>query len=808
METCQTCVYKPYPKKTRREAKKASLVLVLDAPAIYDLKSTENFNGASGNLLRTTLQKVGFDTTDVYVTNALYCAPPKGKVIKKEAIGMCRARLINEIRQAQPKMVLTFGGTALQAVTGDTSLKITQEQGNVIECKELPGIMILPVVSPSKILMAPGEYKVFHQVLTYAAQLFKDGKVKDPGEVQYTIVSSEKDVQVAKALLADYQYLSADIETTSLNRFSDDLSDILVLGVGYAKNKAIVFLPSSFPFLPAIFDLGKEWIWHYGYAYDVPYCHSRKLMVPFAHDSLLMHYCLNENSGIHGLEQLSTAYLGAKSYKTEANKYISSEGGFKDAPLEVLCKRVAMDVDYTLQLFVEFKATIDSSKELSKLYYNLLLPAADLLFAVSRKGLLIDTDQMALLKAQYEIRLQEILHQIQEEVGDAWDKDLYMRQTGAKSASDKFKPSSTKQLAWLVFDRFKLKPPLKKKRSTDMEVLLSFGGSTDIKVAQANLRNKYPWLASILELRSVTKELSTYVNGNVERMDSANRVHSTFNLHITSTGRLSSRDPNVQNIPALKKDVRKGFKAPQGYKLMECDYKGAELRVLAFVSGGGTLGKALTEGRDLHTELAVKFWGENFTKANRMQAKTVNFGVAYGRTAVSIAIDFAMEVKEAQALIDAWFVMYPEAKAYLDTCVDDVNAGRPLWTPFGRCRRFGLITAETVDHIHNEARNFRIQSISSDLTLISAIRIQPRIEFYGAHIVNLVHDSILVECPEDPNILKAVAAIVEEEMSATPIRELACEIPFGVDIELGDSWGTIQDISTYEQYRNFKEVRA
>lgn len=164
-----------------------------------------------------------------------------------------------------------------------------------------------------------------------------------------------------------------------------------------------------------------------------------------------------------------------------------------------------------------------------------------------------------------------------------------------------------------------------------------------------------------------------------------------------------------------------------------------------------------------------------------------------------------MEVKEAQALIDEWFNLYPEAKVYLDSCVADVNAGRPLWTPFGRCRRFGLITGETVDHINNEARNFRIQSVSSDLTLISAIKIQPLIEPYGAHIINLVHDSIVVECPENAETVKRVAAIIEYQMSQTPIRELNCKIPFGVDIELGKSWGAINDIKSYEQYKDYKQ---
>lgn len=164
-----------------------------------------------------------------------------------------------------------------------------------------------------------------------------------------------------------------------------------------------------------------------------------------------------------------------------------------------------------------------------------------------------------------------------------------------------------------------------------------------------------------------------------------------------------------------------------------------------------------------------------------------------------------MEFSEAQGLIAEWFKLYPEAKQYLDSCVEDVRNGRPLWTPFGRCRRFGLITPDTVEHINNEARNFRIQSISSDLTLISAMNIQPQIKPLGAHIINLVHDSIVVECPEDPTIVQKVAAIIEREMVATPKRELNSLVPFGVDIELGPNWGEIKSISDFEQYRDYKQ---
>lgn len=626
MLDCKGCVYERYVKMKPRATKVASLAIVGEMPTSSDISKTEYFSGPSGSLLKATLQKVGLPTEDLFMTNALCCMPPKGKPIKKEAVNKCRQRLIAELKEAQPKLIITFGSTALQTVTGDFSLKITQEQGTIVKCPELPNTKVIPVVSPAAILRAPGAYKIFHQVLTYAAQVFNSGTIMDPGKTTYELIQTEADVQRAIELVRGQKYLAADIETVSLDRTGTNLKDILVLGVCYAKNKVLVFTPSSFPYIQPFLDNGREWVWHYGYGYDVMYCRSRGLNVPIAHDTLLMHYCLNENSGTHGLEPLSIQYLGAKSYKSEANKYITSEAGFASAPLHVQAERVAIDCDYTYQLFTKFKADIDSSPQLSKLYYELLMPASRLLTDIMVQGMLIDTEQMDRLRIKYQAQVEELVAQIQHEVGDAWDPDLYIAQTGAKSASEIFKPTSTKQLAWLVFDRFKLRPPRKKKRSTDEEVLLSFGKDSDPKIALANLRQTYPWLASILDLRSIKKELSTYVEGVLDRMDEQQRVHSSFTLHVTSTGRLSSGNPNVQNIPSIKKDVRKGFKVPSGYVMLENDYKGAELRVLAHISGVGELGKALIEGRDLHDELSIRFWGKDFTKAQRMQAKTVNFG--------------------------------------------------------------------------------------------------------------------------------------------------------------------------------------
>lgn len=172
--------------------------------------------------------------------------------------------------------------------------------------------------------------------------------------------------------------------------------------------------------------------------------------------------------------------------------------------------------------------------------------------------------------------------------------------------------------------------------------------------------------------------------------------------------------------------------------------------------------------------------------------------IPYGREAYSIALDFGMKQSEAQELIDEWFKLYPEAAMYLNQCAEDAAVGKVLVTPFGRHRRFGLVTPDNLHATQNEARNFRVQSVSSDLTLISANYIRPKLVPYNAFIINLVHDSIVVECPNDLDTIREVSSLIREEMMATPLRELKCVIPFETDTEVGPSWGALETYKTKE----------
>lgn len=627
---CNNCAYKAFPRLPDLPTKKASLLIVGEAPSVSEVRTQLLFSSPGGDVLRETLRKVGLPLEDIYYTNALNCVPPKiqgKKTIDKQSIKNCQSRLVAEIEAVNPRTIVVLGNTALHAVLNDTTLKITEQQGRAIYSDRFPNSVIIPAIHPAKLIHTPGEYKIFFRIIAYAAQVHLDrASIRKPSETVYTVLRDEASVTTFCQLLRDKKtiYLGCDIETTGLN---PRIGDILTIGIAYDTNLVAVFTPSAFPYLNMVLE-NPDWrqIWHNG-KFDVSWLKRRGYMGRIDEDTQLMHYCTNETSGTHDLEQLSQLLLGVEAYKSEANRYIKSADGFASAPEVVLHTRVAVDADNTRQLFFIFLDMLDRNPLLTKLYKELLLPSAETLRTMERRGMLIDVAQMEYMRTVYQQKIAAQLAEVNEQVASLWNPELYKLQTGAKSAPAEFNSGSTKQLAWLLFDKLRLRPRKRKKRSTDVDVLLSLAKSDDPVIALAQLREQYPYIAAILDLRTIKKELSTYVEGMLARKAINDRVHSTFSLFGTTTGRLSSKQPNVQNIPSIRKDIRKAFIAPPGHVLIETDYKGAELRVLAHLSGIGKLGEALIAGKDLHDELSIRFWGPDFTKAQRMIAKTINFGM-------------------------------------------------------------------------------------------------------------------------------------------------------------------------------------
>ena len=249
----------------------------------------------------------------------------------------------------------------------------------------------------------------------------------------------------------------------------------------------------------------------------------------------------------------------------------------------------------------------------------------------------------------------------------------------------------------------------------------------------------------------------------------------------------------MQNIPRDKK-IKNLLCATPGYKLVQMDYSQAELRVLALLSRDPYLVSVYVNGKDLHDAVATEMFGPNFDKEQRVMAKTINFGIAYGRGPGSIAQTFKKSMNEARAIIAKWFKPMPYVKEWIDNRRAMAKRGEACTTIFGRERHF-VVTNEDLNHIQNEYINTPIQSIASDFTMFSLIEIDKflRENNLDARIVTTVHDSIIVECKDEKDLVDLVAQTCVRIMAETPLKYVPdCPVPFKADAEVGYAWGKLQ----------------
>lgn len=789
----------------RQEAPDEVEVMVIgDIPTAIEIRKGKYLDGPAADILRKTMEKVGLPISPAktYYTTAIKTAYPKrkGKAIPADLMRGNHPLIMREIKAVNPKIVLILGKTAIQTVYGDPSIKVTSVMGRVTP---VPGvgehITCIPILHPALIMRSPGEYKPFLASMQLVANIYKGGAAYDTGETKWQVLDTEEKCDKALKILATRKRVSADMETTGLDY---RVAEFLVLGIGFDKNKVFVIPREMRHRVADFFNLPNlRWTWQHG-KYDTKVIWRRKLaIVPLHNDVMYMHYILDETSE-HNLEYLSKVYLQAEAYKYKMNqnfKAITLEN--YESWFEALCERVAVDCDYTFQLEDVLLAELDKEPGLRKVYDRLIMPAAPFLARVEQNGILLDSELLEQYGENYMVRLAQIKQEIQAIAEPLWDPEAYMQEMDAKTAgkTGKFNPASPKQMSWMVFKKLKLKPRRKKGTSTGKDILESIEGG-------------HPLVDKVLEYRSVAKEHSTYVIGLLKWRDVDGRVRTNFSLQVTATGRLSSKEPNVQNLPNAfgVGNIRRACIPEKDFILMDSDYSGAELRWLACLSKCPVLLDIFINGKKLHDETAIALFGKDFTSQDKMRAKAVNFGIPYGREAQSFVDEFNMSKFEAEQMIEDWLNKYHGARDYLRWCADSVVKGYYLGTPFERRRRFGLVTPDSLHALQNEARNFPIQSASSDTTLVAAMELEPIADAYGVNIRinNLVHDSILFEIPADPDLILEFGYKVNQHMIDVPRRLFGYEVPFASDTDIGFTWGDLVGLNFKKESVKWEEFEG
>lgn len=468
--------------------------------------------------------------------------------------------------------------------------------------------------------------------------------------------------------------------------------------------------------------------------------------------------------------------LGDYPYDGVAKDYLSIVlSSKKDYLGKLTCEQMIKEdekkvVDYACyEAYIAWKSKgiLESNlkeKGMYELYENIEMPLVFVLYDMEKEGIRADGDKLKEYSRELAVSINKIEKRIYEEAGE------------------EFNINSPKQLGVVLFEKLQL--PNEKKTKT--------GYSTSAEVLD-KLAPDHPIVADVLEYRQLSKLKSTYADGLINFIEQDGKIHTTFNQTITATGRLSSTDPNLQNIPIrieLGKLIRKVFLPEEGHLFVDSDYSQIELRVLAHLSDDEKLIAAFKNGQDIHRSTASLVFDTPFDEVTDMQrrnAKAVNFGIVYGISAFGLANDLNIGRKEAQAYIDSYFEKYPKIKAFLDKTVSEAKEKGYIKTMFGRIRPIPeLSSSNFMQRQFGErvAMNSPIQGTAADIIKIAMIRVHDRLlkENLKSKLILQVHDELLIETAEDEK--EYVIELLEEEMHKAADLKVSME----VGTECGYDW--------------------
>lgn len=400
-------------------------------------------------------------------------------------------------------------------------------------------------------------------------------------------------------------------------------------------------------------------------------------------------------------------------------------------------------------------------KEIMKLYTEIELPLVRVLFEMEKTGISINTAVLDELAPKYQQEMEQIKQKIYNYAGK------------------EFNINSPKQLGEILFDKLHLSDKGNKKHSTAVDILES-------------LRFENPIIDEILRYRTIAKLNSTYIEGIRPFIRADGKIHTIFNQTTAVTGRLSSNDPNLQNIPVRTdegKELRKMFVASNGCKLISADYSQIELRLLAHYSGDPVLCNAYNTHQDIHRATASQIFGvpqEKVTDQMRRNAKAVNFGIIYGISPFGLAQNLGIPQYKAREYIERYFQTYPTIKQFLDSSVEKYKEKGYVTTLFGRIRNFDNVAPKAYDVKFSEraAMNMPLQGTASDIIKIAMLNVsrELRAQNLNAQLILQIHDELIVDTPE--NEVAKVVSILHSQME----NVIKLRVPLEVDVEVGDSW--------------------
>ena len=481
----------------------------------------------------------------------------------------------------------------------------------------------------------------------------------------------------------------------------------------------------------------------------------------FVFDTQLAAYLLDPTAGSYDLPKLSMQYFRKELEESRAWRDEEAFGALSDQ-VKAQAKWYA-DNAFIDALYEKLAPQLDELG-LTKLLQEMEIPLCSVLANMERRGVLVDKGALSRFGEMLTGRIVDTQKAIYEQAGE------------------EFNILSPKQLGHILFEKLGL-PPVKKTKT---------GYSTNAEVLE-KLQYQHPIVSLVLEYRQLTKLNSTYVEGLSKVIAGDGRIHTSFQNTVTATGRLSSTEPNLQNIPvrtALGAEMRTMFVARPGWVLVDADYSQIELRLLAHMSGDEAMIQAFRDGVDIHTVTASQVFGvspDRVTSDMRRAAKAVNFGIVYGISPFSLSQDIHVSVAQAKSYMEKYFAHYAGVRAYMDGVVEQGKSQGYVSTLYGRRRWLPELKSSnfnTRSFGERGALNMPIQGTAADIIKLAMIRVEHRLAHEGlqAQLVLQVHDELIVECPQAE--VGTVARLLTQEMEG--VAQLA--VPLTAEAKVGQTW--------------------
>jgi uracil-DNA glycosylase family 4 len=766
------------------------LAVVGEAPGFQETVYKEPFKGPSGKLLDKVLNYVGFEREEVMYTNVVLCRPQENATPPAAAIAACRGRLVAEIEQAGVRDVVALGGTAVNALVDDprtiTALRVGPPKQPTRALAASSVERVLPTWHPAYCLRNADAFPTLVSDIEKLTQLA--AKPWQEPEWEYwdepLLAVSKLDELWAWQNATGKFELVVDIEVGIEKDTSFDhpnMYQMLCVGLGWKKGHAAVIGENAMANKQVLGRLTRilrrsKLIAQNG-KFDLSGLYPLIKGLQLWFDTMLAHYALDERSGGHGLKILAVERLGAPAYDDEIKQYVPRGGSYAQIPREILYKYNALDIACTWDLYELFTMELERDTHGEWPYPELpvrtLRDWHDFLVAASNQLMFLELNGIAVdVKYNTELSLAYI-----EKLGNMEDSLNEIVSFATKGDLESINPRSPKQV----------------KEFLDSQGIRVEGTAKEIlEGLQLRLNEESgagQFVAALLQHRYETKRYGTFVKGIRQRLY-AGRVYTSYLLHGTTSGRLASRNPNLQNI-VRDKAIRRQFVASRpGNILIQADYKQAEGRVIAWLAQDVYLRDIFASGEDLFNQLGLGLYKHLFdpnNKEQRVRTKAFFYGIAFGREYYSIAKEYKIPLREAQRDYEAFLATIPATVAWQESIKRHVLDGKDLISPFGRRRRFALITPANEKDVFNEALSYLPQSTASDICLTALGKVRPQLR--GIGFVRLtIHDALVVEAPESK--LDYVSELLRHEM-VEAARSITTYVPFEVDVSHGPSWGDL-----------------